>query len=59
MHLAVTMEVHLCVKSEYFCAESAVNEDMSPRVPFKFVTHCFFLTHRCLILGELGHMVSM
>lgn len=31
-----------------------LDEDLSikPCVPFNFVTHCFFLTHRSLMLGE-------
>lgn len=31
--------------------ESDSESNTAPQAPFNFVTHCFFLTHRCLILG--------
>jgi len=32
------------------CADEAT--EVKPRVPFNFVTHCFFLTHKTLMLGK-------
>ena len=29
-----------------------VENTVQPRVPFNFVTHCFFLAHRCIVLGK-------
>ena len=34
-----------------FATDSEGTVNIAPRAPFNFITHCFFLTHRCLILG--------
>ena len=51
-------EVHKYFKRRYYIIiidDSAEDNPSStvlhPVIPVKFVSHCFFLTHRCLILG--------
>lgn len=53
----ILQEVHKSFKRRYYIIIIDSAEDNSsssvlhPVIPVKFVSHCFFLTHRCLILG--------
>jgi len=41
-----------------FQLDAGVACAVTPKAPFNFVTHCFFLTHRCLMLGKSDKSLS-